>query len=100
MRSFVGPFGACSCLSAFVMVSCSGQAVSFAEFPDCLRSLGPGAQMYYSVVFIQEIHKICSCCRRRLQYASNIPPPMNFGRLQRNKEKANPLETYRIFSPC
>jgi len=39
VRGFVGPFGACSCLSAFIMVSSPGQAVSFAEFPECLRSL-------------------------------------------------------------
>ena len=45
MRGFVGPVGACSCLPAFVMVSCSGSAVSFAEFPECLRSVGSGAEM-------------------------------------------------------
>ena len=44
MRGFVGAVGACSCLSAFFMVSCCGSAVSFAEFPECLRSVGSGAQ--------------------------------------------------------
>jgi hypothetical protein len=43
VHGFVGPVGACSCLSAFVMVSCSGPVVSFAEFPDCLRSVGSDA---------------------------------------------------------
>jgi hypothetical protein len=37
VRGFVGSVGSCSCLSACVMVSCSGPVVSFAEFPDCLK---------------------------------------------------------------
>ena len=45
VRGFAGPVAACSCLSAFIVVSCSGPEVSFAEFPDCLRSVGSGAQM-------------------------------------------------------
>jgi len=45
VRGFAGLVRACSCLSAFVVVSSSGPAVSFAEFPDCLRSVGSGAQM-------------------------------------------------------
>ena len=45
VRGFAGPVAACSCLSAFVVVSCSGPTVSFVEFPECLRSVGSGAQM-------------------------------------------------------
>jgi len=45
VRGFAGREGGCSCLSASVMVSCFGPAVSFAEFPKCLRNVGSGAQM-------------------------------------------------------
>jgi hypothetical protein len=45
VRGFAGIVGACSSLSAFVVVSCSGPAVTFAEFPDCLRSVGSSTQM-------------------------------------------------------
>jgi len=65
VRGFVGAVGACSSSSAFVMVSCCGPAVSFTEFPDCLRSVGSGADMYYSVVSIREIY-----------YILLLPPPL------------------------